>query len=319
MGCEAMSKILVMYSGYTPTQRHLDALGKIAPDFAIVHVDSEEQAIAHASTTKIVLGHRYLRQIIPAARQLKWVQASAGGYDHLPTSALRSRSVQLTRTTFSSSVIAQHAVMLALALSRSLPESIRYQDNGLWGDDLYSALLPRPKRALVLGYGEIGKIIGDMLAAGGVEIIGFKKNAITADNLNARIYYDSGWMSEIENVDLIFICLPLTEETRNIVSKEVVSRLKNTAILVNVGRAECVDMAPVVERLQNGTLGGAGIDVFENRLPLPKNSPLWKVPRLIITPYLAARYGDRGLDLEVFCEAQLSRWVSGQKLQNRVF
>ena len=314
-----MSKILVMYSGYTPTQRHLDALRRIAPGFAVVHVDSEEQAIANAPTTEIVLGHRYLRQIVPAAAQLKWVQASSSGYDHLPASELKNRSVQLTRTTFSSSVIAQHAIMLALALNRSLPDALRYQNNGVWGNDLHSALLPRPKRALVLGYGEIGKIIGDMLAASGVEIIGFKKNAITADNHNARIYCDNGWMSEIEDVDLIFMCLPLTEETRNIFSKEMVSRLKNTAILVNVGRAECVDLVPVAERLRDSTLGGAAIDVFENRMPLPKNSPLWKVPRLIITPYLAARYGDRGLDLEVFCEAQLSRWISGQKLQNRVF
>ena len=287
------------------------------PHDRVLEVDSANEAIHAASDTSVVLGHRFLQQMLPATRRLRWVQASSAGVDHLPLDDVLTRGAILTTANFAGPVIAQHATMLALAMNRRFRECLAEQESSRWGSDLYAELPPRLRTALVFGLGAIGGHVAGMLAAGGIEVWGVSRTRRRISGVSRHFIGDE-WRDEVCRADLLVVCLPAAPDTRDLIDASVIMAMKPTAILVNVGRSETVDLAALVERLRAKTLGGAAIDVTPGRRPLPAESELWRVPGLVITPYLAARYGDRWRDLELYVESQVARWANGDPLQGVV-
>lgn len=311
--------ILIMYTDYIPSQNHFNILSRISMGYKVLAVNNESDAIKFSEQAEIILGHRYLRQVLPTALNLKWVQSTGGGFDHLPWKLLQNRNILLSRVTFSSVVIAQHSVMLALVLNRKLNICIDSQRNKIWDKEIYKMLLPRPRIALILGFGFIGREIAKILRAMGIEIWAVKRNA---DNVSKsasdRLYTDNSWIDELYNVDFCFLSLPNDASTKKILSAEVLNNFSSKAIIVNIARGELIDIPELLRLLREGKVGGAGLDVFDGRRPLRKDSPIWNTPNLIVTPYLAARYADRGHDLEKYVEAQVWRYFNGDKLENLV-
>jgi phosphoglycerate dehydrogenase-like enzyme len=108
---------------------------------------------------------------------------------------------------------------------------------------------------------------------------------------------------------------PLTPETRNLLNADTIRLMKKGARLINVSRGEVIDEAAVIAALQSGQLGGAYIDPFTVE-PLPKDSPFWDLPTVIITPHnAAASNGNEKRVAEIFI-ANFGRWVRGEPLAN---
>ena len=132
-----------------------------------------------------------------------------------------------------------------------------------------------------------------------------------------RIYPPSGTNEVLERSDAIVVLLPLTPETRRLLDRRALSRMPEGALLVNLARGGIVDEEALVESLEQGHLGGAALDVFDEE-PLPAESPLWDTPNLLVTPHMAGLSGDY-LDraLEIFIE-NLERLERGAPLHNEV-
>ncbi|MCF1190820.1 NAD(P)-binding domain-containing protein [Mangrovimonas sp. AS39] len=309
-----------MYTDYCPSNSHVERLNNICKGYNIVKANNEREAIKFAEDAEIILGHRYLRQVIPYAKKLKWVQSTGGGFDHLPWELLKENSISLTRVTFSSKIISQHAVMLALALNRRLPNCIDSQKRKIWDKTIYNQLYPRPRIALIIGLGSIGRAIAKVLQAMDIEVWGVKrKKDKESTKVTNRLFVDNTWINEIHKVDFCFLALPNTSSTSNILSEKVLNQMSNKVVIVNIARGELIDLPVLCRLLKEGKIGGAGLDVFNDRKPLEKDSVLWSTPNLIVTPYLSARYSDRGLDLEEYVESQVKKYFSGDVLENIVF
>ena len=114
---------------------------------------------------------------------------------------------------------------------------------------------------------------------------------------------------------MLAFALPSTDDTRGIVSADVIAAMKPGAVFVNVGRGDLVDEPALVEALAAGRIGGAGLDVFATE-PLPPESPLWDLPNVIITPHSSA-YTAASIDgpVEIFL-ANLAAYVRGEPLAN---
>lgn len=306
-----------MYSNHRASVEHLERLRLLLPNHDVFEVETEEEALVAADDTVAIMGHRFLNQVLCSARNLKWVQASSAGFDHLPKDRVAALGAVLTTAGFAGPVIAQHATMLSFAMNRRLRECIKRQESHVWGDDLYSQLPPRLRTAMVFGLGEIGARVAAMLAAGGIEVWGVSRSPRQVSGVYKH-FSDGSWKNEIEQVDLLVLCLPATSETVEILDAPVIHRLKPTALVVNVGRSETLDLTALISQLQAGAIGGVAIDVTPSRMSLGECSDLWDVPGLLITPYLAARYDDRGRDLEEYVESQVFRWVSDKPLHNVV-
>ena len=117
--------------------------------------------------------------------------------------------------------------------------------------------------------------------------------------------------------DFVVNTLPLTDATRHLLGAPELAAMKASAYLINIGRGETVDESALVVALQNGTIAGAGLDVFEQE-PLPDSSPFWAMPNVLITSHYAGatpRYHERALD--IFLD-NLQRYQNDQTLRNIV-
>src|SRR5215216_3324198 len=164
-------RVLVTYGLFEPTAAHVQNLRGLVDD--VVVANSESEAIKAAPEAEVMLGHRFLRQCLPFAPHLRWVQSTAGGVDRLPLVELRERQVQLTRTTHTAPTIARHAVTMAWAVQRRLPEAVRQQAKQIATREF--SWLPEPRTAMIFGTGHIGRAIAQILKREGMRVIGVKR------------------------------------------------------------------------------------------------------------------------------------------------
>ena len=117
--------------------------------------------------------------------------------------------------------------------------------------------------------------------------------------------------------DYVVIAAPETAETRHLIGAEQIAKMKRGARLINVGRGSLLDEAALVRALEDGSLGGAALDVVESE-PLPAQSPLWKAPNLMITPHTSAVSDRLWVRETTLLMELLERWFDGRELFNRV-
>lgn len=312
-------RILLMYSPDPPSSSHLDRLRGMDANISVTVATCEEDAIAAAKEADIIFGHRFLRQCVPHAQKLRWVQSTTNGVDRLPCNALAKQGVTLTRFTGSAADVGRHAVALALAVNRGLYQAWNDQANRRWTKDI--SPLPPPERAVVFGTGNIGRAIARFLQGMDLEVAGVKRSLDhkTPARHFDRLYDRHSWTAALEDADWCFLALPHTEETEHMIDRETLHQLPDHATVVNVGRGETLDVAHLASVLRNGHLGGAALDVLPADLePLPPDHFLWDVPRLLITPHVAAYSPIRQRRVEAFIESQLQRFLSGQPLKEVV-
>lgn len=309
-------RIALMYSTHAPSEGHLARLAAIDHAIAPVVVRSEAEAVAYCRDVEAILGHRYLRQALSQAAALRWVQSTAGGVDRLPLAELAARGVVLTRMSIAAGTIARHALTLAWALSRRLPEWLARQTQGRW--DPEGIWPPAPRRALVLGTGAIGSALAQLLRREGIHVTGLRRQpaAEVKPDFDALLT-GNDWRALLPTVDWCFLALPLSPETVNLFDEAALRSLPQHAIVVNVGRGETLDTAALQRVLEDGWLAGAALDVVAPP-PAGPADPLWQTPRLVITPYVASHSRERPASIERFCEEQVGRFVRDEPLLDRV-
>ena len=239
-----------MYSTHTPTKKHISSLRNIAKDYKIIIANSEEAAIKAAQNAHIIFGHRYLRQSLPYAKNLKWVQTTAQGIDRLPIEELKTKGVLLSRTTVASKTTARYAYMLAWALIRRLPVLLTSQTKKKWAHNDIIAL-PQPKTALILGFGEIGRHIALLLKKDGLAVWAVKKTPSKfSKKFCDRLFTNNSWKKTLHKVDICFIALPLSNATRSFFDNDALRRLPRHAIIVDISHGGIADEKTLVEMLR---------------------------------------------------------------------
>ena len=255
-----------------------------------------------------------LAWLVRTAPQLRFVQCMYAGAGQQVGAARLTRD-ELERVAFASSS-GVHAVPLAewsmfgiLALLKGLPRLLRDKRDRAWPHYPVSEL--RGKTLLVVGLGAIGREVARLAEAFGMQVIGIKRTphgtAAGADRLDELV----------GDADAVVITLPLTDETRGLVDRETIERMRDGAILVNVGRGAVVDEEALVAALRSGKLGGAALDVFVDE-PLPATSPLWELENVIVSPHTAAlSWHENERIVGLFAE-NLRRYLRGDELLSRV-
>ena len=279
----------------------------------------------------------YTKRIVPGpelAPNLKWVQHHYAGID-ASIDFLSSDRSNLTITTMSGaavSQIAEYVLTMLLAFGRQLPALSANQKKAEWPKDRMERFRPRELRTStvgVVGYGSIGRQVARLLREFGATVLATKSDAMhpadggytppgTGDpqgDFLHRLYPAQAIKSMLKDCDFVIVTVPLTDETRGMVDAEVLSACKPSAYLIDISRGGIVDHPALIKALNEHKLAGAALDVFPEE-PLPKKSPLWEMPNVIITPHIAgasAHYDERAMAL--FAE-NLSRYVSDQPLLN---
>lgn len=150
----------------------------------------------------------------------------------------------------------------------------------------YELALAAGRTIGIAGVGDIGGYIGERLAQNGFRVIGWRRGGGTAAGFE-RIYAGTAQLPQfLEECQGLILLLPLTDETRGIITAAALARLPRGAVVVNIGRGAVLDETALLDALASGHVGHAVLDVFATE-PLPSEHPYWTAPRLLITPHVA--------------------------------
>ncbi len=301
-------------------------LEKLRTDFAPVEVKysgtkrDDEQALDGAD---VMIGWSLPPEHLRAVKSLRWIYSITAAIDQFLYPELISSEVALTNAgRVHGPVVAEHAIAMLLALAKRLPAAVRYQDRRKWAMEAIWKEQPRPREVrganlVVVGLGSIGAEVASMAAALKMNVIGVREHPERgAAGAHEIVGYDA-FDTAIARADFVVLAAPLTERTHHLIDTRRLQLFKPTAFLINVSRGALVDEGALVKTLRDRKIAGAALDVFEQE-PLSRWSPLWKMPRVLITPhtaFLTENVWHR--HYEVFAK-NLKRYLAGQPLEGVV-
>jgi phosphoglycerate dehydrogenase-like enzyme len=257
---------------------------------------------------------------VRAARGLRYVQATAAGAgQQVRAAALEPGELERVAIASASGVhavpLAEWSILGLLAFTKGLPRLRRDTAERRW--DHYPVAELRGQTLLVVGVGAIGLEVARLANAFGMRVLGVKRDPDEPVPYVESVHPPERLRDLVADVDAIVITLPLTDETRGLVDRETIERMRDGAIVVNVGRGAVVDEDALVDALRAGRLAGAALDVFAEE-PLPESSPLWELENVLISPHTAAlSWHENERIVELFAE-NLRRYLRGDELQSRV-
>lgn len=256
-------------------------------------------------------------QIVDRAPHLEWLAVFSSGSDHAQYQPHMQRGVRLTTGAGAQAEpVALAAVTGLLALARALPHWWAAQQRAEWAPLLGASVPPdlRGQKAIIVGTGYIGSHIARLLQAVGMRTLGIRKRVQPTGHFD-EVHALDAIDTLLPACDWLVLACPLTPETRGLMDARRLALLRPTAGLVNVARGEIVDEAALADALAAQRLGRAYLDVFVNE-PLARESPLWKLPNVMISPHNAgASTGTYARGVEIFLR-NLDNRVHGRALEN---
>jgi D-3-phosphoglycerate dehydrogenase len=257
----------------------VDVITGETPEQLIARI-GEYDGLAIRSSTKVT------KEIIDAATRLKVIGRAGIGVDNVDIPYASSKGVVVMNTPFGNSITtAEHAIAMMFALARQIPEANAQTQAGLWPKNGFMGVEVTGKTLGLIGAGNIGSIVA-------ARAIGLRMKVVAFDPfLSPERAVEMG-VEKVELDDLLaradFITLhtPLTDQTRNILSKENLAKTKKGVRIVNCARGGLIDEAALKEAMDAGQVAGAALDVFQTEPA--KDSPLFGTPNFICTPHLGA-------------------------------
>jgi len=259
-------------------------------------------------------GRSAIEAALNAGTGLRWVFTWGAGMDRQPLELYRERGIVLTNGSGLVAVpIAEFLVMAMLAAAKRLPDLVRAQDRREWlgappgRGELYGG------RALVLGYGDIGRAVAQRLRGFGVDVTGARRRPAGEPG----VIGPDDWRPRLGEFDWIVVTVASTRATRHLIGASELAAMRRTAWILNVTRGWVIEQEALLDALRAGRLGGAYLDVTDPE-PLPSDSELWRLPNVIVTPHVSwatERLPERAAEL--FLD-NLERYRAGGELRNRV-
>jgi phosphoglycerate dehydrogenase-like enzyme len=270
------------------------------------------------------------------APRLRWIQLNYAGTDKVMHKRIvQSEDVLVTTASgIHAQPIANYCVMMMLAFNYKLPRMMREQQQKIWQAkqyDIYQPIDMHRQTLGIVGYGTIGRELARMAHAMGMRVLATKRDVKhpaetsgdytpegTGDpqgDIPERIYPGEALTVMVRECDYVVVTVPLTPANHHLINETVLNAMKPSAILINIARGAVVDEGALVTALQNHTIAGAALDVFEEE-PLPPTSPLWQLEQVIISPHVAGNsvhYHEKVADL--FIE-NLRRYLEKRPLAN---
>ncbi len=286
------------------------------PDVKFAPIVAEPEGIGEADA---FVGRIPAEVYARAGSKLRWVHSTGAGIETIiAIPGLVASEIIVTNTRGAHApFVAEHAFALLLALGRNLfgfAYDQREHVYQAYGRDvpMYSVY---GKRMLILGMGNIGRAIARRALAFDMAVVGLDLMAPEERTGDLTVLPMEHLDIELETADVVMVAVPYTAETDNLLDARRIGLLKPDAVVIGISRGRIIDEAALAERLRDGSLAGAGLDVFAEE-PLPADHFLWDTPNLVMTPHCAPRSAQtRDREFEITYE-NIRRFVEREPLLN---
>jgi phosphoglycerate dehydrogenase-like enzyme len=226
-------------------------------------------------------------KIISAGTNLKWLNSIYAGVDGMPLAQLKAQGTVVTNGAGINAItIAEYVVMGMLTVAKGYREVVRAQDRHEWLMDSPGKVELFGSKALLLGYGAIGKLIEERLKPFGVDV------SVVRRSPGENTLGPNQWRERLGEFDWVILAVPATPETDGMIGADEFAAMKTTATLINIARGSVVDQDALVTALQAKEIGAAFLDVTTPE-PLPADHPLWSLDNAHITMHLSGRAQDK--------------------------
>ena len=306
---------------FTITKEHFDEVLKNEQeikDKVEIFIDwDEENFISSMANSDALIAWNFpksnLKKIAP---DLKWIHCVSAGVEHLlPLDWMYDGLVLTNSSGVHSKKAGEYGLMSVLMLQNHMTKIITNQKN-----KKFISLFSNPiagKTIVAVGTGSLGSSMIKLVASLGANIIGVNRKGGMVEGCSKVITIDK-IDSVLPEADILYLALPETSETRNLINRKRLDLLKPSCGIVNIGRQSAIDYETLCEKLNKGELAGAILDVFTHE-PIESNSKLWNTPNLVITPHVSS--DDHGsyvkMTLDLFVK-NLKLFISNKELVNKI-
>jgi D-3-phosphoglycerate dehydrogenase len=241
---------------------------------------------AHPVSVVILRGPApFTAAVFDAAKHLRMISKHGAGIDSVDLESATAHGVAVMITGGANADgVAEHSLALMLALSRELPRYERLLRGGGWKDQGYQVRDFSERTVGVVGYGQIGSRTARLARACGAKVIVHSRRRV-------QPLQGMEWEERLDGLlaraDIVSLHCPLNEGTRGMIGAAQLARMKPGSLLINTSRGKLVDEPALIAALREGRIAGAGLDVFAQEPPDPKN-PLFSMPNVIVTPHVAS-------------------------------
>mgnify|MGYP003530514471 FL=1 len=231
---------------------------------------------------------RLSKENMKSARKLKYIGLFATGYNNIDIDYAREHDIAVCNAPgYSTESVAQHTIALLMAIVNRVGEYNRTVSEGDWIKSSTFSYFPIPIIELngkvlgIIGYGSIGRRVGDIARAFGMKLLVYNRSRITDPNAE-QVDLDT----LLKNADVVSLHCPLNDASNGVIGKDALAKMKQGAILINTARGPLIDEAALREALDSGKLAGAGVDVLCTE-PMTADCSLYGAPNCFITPHIA--------------------------------
>ncbi len=274
----------------------------------LLEVIGEYDGLAIRSATKVT------EKLLSAATNLKVVGRAGIGVDNVDIPAASKRGVIVMNTPFGNSITtAEHAVAMMFAVARQIPEASHSTHAGKWEKSRFMGVELTAKTLGVIGAGNIGSIVIERARGLRMKVVAF--DPFLSEERADKLGVEKVDLHELlGRSDFLTLHVPLTEKTRNILSRDAIERMKPGIRIINCARGGLVDEKALAEALKSGHVAGAAFDVFAEEPATA--SPLFKLPNVVATPHLGASTTEAQENVALQVAEQMSDYLLTGAVQN---
>lgn len=250
-------------------------------------------------------------EVIDACKNLKFIDVAFTGVDHVDLAAASKNNISISNAAgYSTEAVAELSLCLMLSLLRNVMQTDARCREGKTKDGLVGCEL-RGKTIGIIGAGAIGTRTAELCKAFGCRVLGYKRTI----SGNEPDFMEFVSLDELlSSSDIVSLHCPLNEDSRHLINRDTIAKMKQGAYIINAARGPVVDSEALAEALNNGYLAGAGIDVFENEPPIDTSHPLLNCKNTIVTPHIAfASAESMKLRAQIVFE-NLEKWMGGDQI-----
>lgn len=262
------------------------------------------------------------REMFLAGKKLRWIQSLSTGVDtFLRIQELKDSDVILTNARgVHAACLAEQTFAMIFGFTRGMKAFLEHQQRHEWaGREIRDSLVELMGSTMgIVGYGTVGHAIAERARAFGMRVLAVDVFPTDKPDQGLQVFGIEDLNTVLAESDYVVITVPSTSQTRGMMGAAQLAMMKPSAILVGISRGGIIDETALVDALTSGKLAAAALDVFETE-PLPKDSPLWDIPNLIVVPHAAGGSQYEAAAIRGIFRENIERFVRGDfPLRNEV-
>jgi D-3-phosphoglycerate dehydrogenase len=315
-------KPVVLVTGTTISEQAQQPLRDAGFEIAFMKMPVDERAMLqafadHPVTAVILRGPApFTPAVFDAAKSLRIISKNGAGIDSVDLASATAHGVAVMITEGANAdAVAEHSLALMLALTRELPRYERVIRGGGWKDQGYQVRDFRERVVGIVGYGQIGSRTARLAQACGARVIVHSRRRV---ELPKGMEWEESLDGLLPRADIVSLHCPLSDQTRKLISASRIAKMKRGSLIVNTSRGRLIDEEALIAALKDGHLGGAGLDVFAQEPPDPKN-PLFSMANVIVTPHVASSTTGAAKQMGAICAQNILHYLRGELYDERNF